>query len=171
VLGTSEGTVKTLYHNRKFLKSSSEIPEDATFGLILDRTSFYAESGGQEYDTGNIVIDGVADFEVSNVQVFNGYVLHIGHLKYGKIDVGNDVVCSYDEVRPFNILEFTEADRKAHNLSSGGGLCATTTPRRTYSTTHCARCSGTTSTRRARWWRQRSCASTFRTRRRSACPS
>jgi alanyl-tRNA synthetase len=44
------------------------------------------------------VIDGVADFEVTNVQVFNGYVLHIGHLKYGQLSVGNNVVSSYDEV-------------------------------------------------------------------------
>jgi alanyl-tRNA synthetase len=71
---------------------------DAVFGIILDRTSFYAEAGGQEYDTGNIVIDGIADFEVANVQVFNGYVLHIGHLKYGKLSVGDNVVSSYDEV-------------------------------------------------------------------------
>jgi alanyl-tRNA synthetase len=44
------------------------------------------------------VIDGIADFEVTNVQVFNGYVLHIGHLKYGKLSVGDNVVSSYDEV-------------------------------------------------------------------------
>jgi alanyl-tRNA synthetase len=98
VLGNHNGTVKSIYCNRKFLDSTSDIPEGTTFGLILDRTSFYAESGGQEYDTGSIVIDGVADFEVTNVQVFSGYVLHIGHLKYGQIDVGHDVVCSYDEV-------------------------------------------------------------------------
>jgi alanyl-tRNA synthetase len=80
------------------LKSTSNIPEDSSFGLLLDRTSFYAEAGGQEYDTGNIVIDGVADFQVSNVQVFNGYVLHIGRLKYGALEVGDEVVSSYDEV-------------------------------------------------------------------------
>ena len=68
------------------------------FGIILDRTSFYAEAGGQEYDTGNVVIDGDADFEVTNVQVFNGYVLHIGRLKYGQLSVGDSVVSSYDEV-------------------------------------------------------------------------
>lgn len=87
-----------MYSKKTFLKSTEEVPEDTSFGLLLDRTSFYAESGGQEYDTGSIVIDGVAEFEVTNVQVFNGYVLHIGHMKYGKLNVGDEVVSSYDEV-------------------------------------------------------------------------
>ncbi len=68
------------------------------FGILLDKTSFYAEAGGQEYDTGNIVIDGVADFEVVNVQAYNGYILHSGHLKYGVLGVGEEVISSYDEV-------------------------------------------------------------------------
>lgn len=97
-LGNISAAVKAIYHERKFLPSSSEIPEDTTFGVLLDKTSFYAEAGGQEYDTGNIVIDGVADFEVEDVQVFNGYVLHIGRLKYGQLKVGDEVVSSYDEV-------------------------------------------------------------------------
>lgn len=90
--------MKAVYHGKSFVTTTSNIPEDASFGIILDRTSFYAESGGQEYDTGNIVVDGSADFEVTNVQVFNGYVLHIGYLKYGKLSVGDQVVASYDEV-------------------------------------------------------------------------
>jgi alanyl-tRNA synthetase len=98
-MGTSTGVVKGIYHDRSFFKSTTDLATDSVFGLLLDRTSFYAESGGQEHDTGNIVIDGVADFEVTDVQVFNGYVLHIGHLKYGHLSVGDDVICSYDEVR------------------------------------------------------------------------
>lgn len=83
---------------KAFPDSTEQIPEGATFGVLLDRTSFYAESGGQEHDTGSIVIDGVAEFEVSDVQVYNGYVLHIGQLKYGALAIGDEVVSSYDEV-------------------------------------------------------------------------
>ena len=90
-----------IYHNKEFLQSTSAIPADASFGLLLDKTSFYAESGGQEHDTGSIIIDGVAEFEVSNVQVYNGYVLHIGQTKYGDFKIGDEVVSSYDEVRLF----------------------------------------------------------------------
>jgi len=104
-LGNINATVKAIYHDRKFLSSASDTPEGTTFGILLDKTSFYAEAGGQEYDTGNIVIDGVADFEVEDVQVFSGYVLHIGHLKYGQLKVGDEVVSSYDEVGLMNTSE------------------------------------------------------------------
>lgn len=97
-MGNIDATIKAIYQKKAFFRSTVDIPADSVFGIILDRTSFYAEAGGQEYDTGNIVIDGVADFKVTNVQVFNGYVLHIGHLKYGKLSVGDSVVSSYDEV-------------------------------------------------------------------------
>lgn len=97
-IGNADATIKAIYHSKSFVQTTSSISEDTSFGIILDRTSFYAESGGQEYDTGNIVVDGSADFEVTNVQVYNGYVLHTGYLKYGKLSVGDNVVASYDEV-------------------------------------------------------------------------
>lgn len=99
--GNINATVKAIIHSKLFVQSTVDIPHESTFGVILDATSFYAESGGQEYDTGNIVIDGLTDFEVTNVQVYNGYVLHTGFLKYGHLEVGNQVVSSYDEVRIF----------------------------------------------------------------------
>ena len=97
--GTTTSTVKAIYHEKAFLQSTSSLPEDASFGIILDRTNFYAEAGGQEYDTGSITIDDVAEFEVTDVQVFNGYVLHIGSLKYGALNVNDEVVATFDEVR------------------------------------------------------------------------
>lgn len=51
-----------------FVDSTKDIPEDTQIGVILDKTNFYAEQGGQEYDTGKIVIDGKTEFEVENVK-------------------------------------------------------------------------------------------------------
>ncbi|KZT19894.1 hypothetical protein NEOLEDRAFT_1123481 [Neolentinus lepideus HHB14362 ss-1] len=133
--GTITAKVKAVYYNKSFLESTASIPEDATFGLILDRTNFYAESGGQEYDQGSIVIDGAADFEVEDVQVFNGYVLHAGHLKYGSIGTGAEVICQYDELRRWpirnnhtatHILNFSLREVLGDHIDQKGSLVAPT---------------------------------------------
>jgi alanyl-tRNA synthetase len=98
VLGNTTGKVKAIYQKSKFVSDSSELEAGTAFGLLLDQTNFYAESGGQENDTGSITIDGEADFEVTDVQVYNGYVLHIGNMKEGQLKVGDEVTCTYDEV-------------------------------------------------------------------------
>ena len=95
--------VKAVYHAKHFLTGTKDVPEGEQLGLILDRTNFYAEQGGQEYDTGKIIIDGVAELEVQNVQVYAGYVLHTGYMKYGSLSVGNKVICEYDELRRWPI--------------------------------------------------------------------
>lgn len=67
---------------------------------MLDRTNFYAESGGQQCDTGSITLtNGKDDFIVEDVQTYNGFVLHIGSLTGGSISVGDSVTCEYDENR------------------------------------------------------------------------
>jgi alanyl-tRNA synthetase len=90
--------VKAIYDSRAFHSSTSDIAPGKSFGIILDKTCFYAESGGQEGDTGIITIDGKVEFEVEDVQVFNGYVMHVGTLKEGQLSLNNQVTCTYDEV-------------------------------------------------------------------------
>ena len=97
--GNITSVIKAVYHGKKFLKSTNEVPEREQFGLIVDRTNFYAEQGGQEFDTGKILIDGVAELDVQNVQVYAGYVLHTGFMNYGTLSVGDEVICEYDELR------------------------------------------------------------------------
>jgi alanyl-tRNA synthetase len=134
-LGNITAAVKGLYYNREFISSSSSIPEGANFGVLLNRTSFYAESGGQEYDTGNIVIDGATDFEVTNVQSYNGYVLHTGSLKYGQLSVGDEVISSYDELRRWplrsnhtatHILNYCLREVLGDHIDQKGSLVAPT---------------------------------------------
>ncbi|KAH0349858.1 alanyl-tRNA synthetase, partial [Aureobasidium melanogenum] len=97
--GNINATVKAIYHNKQFLSSTSEIPEGEQFGVILDKTNFYAEQGGQENDTGKILIDGEAELDVQNVQSYAGYVLHTGYMTYGTFKTGDSVICEYDELR------------------------------------------------------------------------
>ena len=92
--------VKAIFQAHKFVRESGALPESAApFGILLDRTNMYAEAGGQQADTGSLVIDGQAAFEVTDVQVANGYVLHTGFLKEGALQVGDEVVSTYDESR------------------------------------------------------------------------
>ncbi|KAJ2784978.1 Alanine--tRNA ligase [Coemansia javaensis] len=80
-------------------RSIATNPDDApVVGVVLDRTNFYAEQGGQEYDTGALVADD-GEFTVEDVQVYGGYVLHTGFLKYGALRVGDAVTAQYDELR------------------------------------------------------------------------
>ncbi|KAL8872537.1 MAG: hypothetical protein Q9174_001843, partial [Haloplaca sp. 1 TL-2023] len=91
--------IQTIYHSKKFHDSTADLPTDAQVGILLDRTNFYAEQGGQENDTGKLIIDGVAELDVQNVQVYAGYVLHTGYMKYGTFSVSDSVLCEYDDLR------------------------------------------------------------------------
>ncbi len=125
--------VKAIYQGGKFLNFTEEVPEGEQFGLILDRTNFYAEQGGQEFDTGRIVIDGEAEIGVQNVQVYAGYVMHTGYMNYGNFKLGDKVLCDYDELRrqPIrnnhtgtHILNFALREVLGEDVNQKGSLVA-----------------------------------------------
>ena len=65
--------------------------------LVLDKTSFYAESGGQVGDTGVITI-GDSTFEVINTtKDADGVILHHGTLNGDAVKVGDTVTTTYNE--------------------------------------------------------------------------
>ncbi|KAI0021151.1 tRNA synthetases class II (A)-domain-containing protein [Xylariomycetidae sp. FL0641] len=97
--GDTTGKVQLIFTGTDFLKSTKDLPPNAPFGVLLDKTNFYAEQGGQVADTGRLVIDDVAQFEVKDVQQYGGYILHNGFLKYGELNAGDEVICEYEELR------------------------------------------------------------------------
>ncbi len=67
--------------------------------LILDRTPFYGESGGQVGDTGTIRIGDETEFRVADTQKQNDVYLHIGALERGELVAGDEVETAIDSAR------------------------------------------------------------------------
>ncbi len=61
-----------------------EIGHSEPVTVVLDQTPFYGESGGQVGDTGELVGAGFR-FEVIDTQKEDGFTLHVGHLRSGKL--------------------------------------------------------------------------------------
>ncbi|MDC9582171.1 alanine--tRNA ligase [Xenorhabdus sp. PR6a] len=66
--------------------------------VILDKTSFYAESGGQVGDTGKLS-NGDGVFEVLDTQKYAQAIGHIGKLTKGSLSVNHTVNAEIDVVR------------------------------------------------------------------------
>ncbi len=66
--------------------------------IVLDRTPFYAESGGQVGDQGALVAPGV-QFAVADTQKIGGAFAHIGTLVAGELKVGDTVEAKVDAAR------------------------------------------------------------------------
>ena len=93
--------IKALYTDDGF-KETATVGEHGTFGIILHSTSFYAEQGGQIYDTGVLLVESDENdviFEVSDCQKFGAYVLHIGELKAGSIKLEDTLNVQVDYSR------------------------------------------------------------------------
>lgn len=99
VKGDAKARVQLIFDSKAFHGSTEALPPKTAVGILVDRTNFYAEAGGQVADTGRIVIDGLAEFKVMDVQNYGGYILHSGYVEYGALSAGDEVICEYDELR------------------------------------------------------------------------
>ena len=105
-------TLRAVYTSDGFVDSIT--PDSGVVGLVLDQTTFFAQAGGQVPDVGRLlsVDDGAdgASFEVTSVQSFGGYVLHMGVLKSGALETGAKLECAVDYERRLMIS-------KSHTLT------------------------------------------------------
>ncbi|CAL8073181.1 unnamed protein product [Calicophoron daubneyi] len=121
---TTDDAAKYIYHADKkdnyvftelaatvlAIRDESGFTETATisgrlYGLILDKTVFYAEAGGQQCDQGFIstVGDESNEMSVIDTQCKGGYILHIGRLE-GQFAVGDKVNLTIDAVRRSGLM-------------------------------------------------------------------
>lgn len=83
--------------------------------VVLDVTPFYAESGGQQADTGVIVLDGGARIEVDDVQApVKGLSVHHGRLVDGTVGFGETGTARIDVARRRAIARAHTATHLVH---------------------------------------------------------
>jgi alanyl-tRNA synthetase len=106
--------VEALWNGTDFdehLVASHTRPTDR-FAVILDKSCFYAESGGQTSDAGRLVVAGDArssvresasggggEFIVEETRITAGYIVHIGRIRSGEVRVGDFVEARIDQKR------------------------------------------------------------------------
>ena len=94
-----EATVVALFKDGVKVDSISDEGD-----IILDKTTFYAESGGQVADTGTIENDELA-LKVTNViKAPNKQHLHHVEVLYGEVKQGDKVTVKVDELRRMRIM-------------------------------------------------------------------
>lgn len=88
----NQATVVALYSAGETVEAVSA---DAEVVVILDNTSFYAESGGQVGDSGYLHTDS-AKIEISDCRKAGDHHMHIGRVMSGELKVGEQVSTSVD---------------------------------------------------------------------------
>jgi len=73
--------------------------ENGAVGIVLDKTNYYAEAGGQIYDTGSMITSSGAVISITNVQIYGSFVLHVGSVVEGEVKVGDTITCRVDYKR------------------------------------------------------------------------
>ncbi|MDR1508901.1 MAG: alanine--tRNA ligase, partial [Synergistaceae bacterium] len=95
---------------------TDEISEGSEAQIVLSRTPFYAERGGQVGDTGVLVLPGGgARFDVSDtVTPCGGLIVHSGRLAAGRIKTGMTLEASIDSERRSAIRKHHTATHLLH---------------------------------------------------------
>ena len=105
----AEAEVKGIIAGDQLCDQLEEVGHEAAVRLVLDRTPFYGESGGQVGDSGTIFGDGFR-FEVSDTQKDDDLLIHYGHLTEGTLTSGATVTARVDPDRRMAI-------RRAHSAT------------------------------------------------------
>ena len=108
---TATGKVMGLVVNGQFVEKMNAGEEG---WVILDKTPFYAESGGQVGDTGSLSEEGLL-FKVADCQApYKGVIAHIGKLDTGILSLGDTLKAEIDQERRQKIANNHTATHLLH---------------------------------------------------------
>ena len=111
---SASGKVLGIVAGTQLCNELQEIGHDQSVVVVLDRSPFYGESGGQVGDSGELSGEGVL-FQVNDTQKDGELILHIGHLKQGKLKVGQTLTATVDASRRQGIRRAHSATHLLHH--------------------------------------------------------
>ncbi|MDG6409216.1 alanine--tRNA ligase [Glaesserella parasuis] len=106
-----EATVVALFSNGKAVEA---IQSGENAVVVLDRTAFYGESGGQVGDSG-VIASEICNFEVNDTQKYGQVFGHIGQLASGTLSVGDKVKAEVNTTRRHAITLNHSANHLLHS--------------------------------------------------------
>jgi alanyl-tRNA synthetase len=92
----------------------NEVGHESPVVVVLNRTPFYGEAGGQVGDTGTLE-SRECEFKVLDTQRHGGFILHRGHLRRGTLRVGMIVNARVDAQRRAGIRRAHSATHLLHH--------------------------------------------------------
>ena len=96
-------------------KSVSEADINSDVEIVLDRTPFYAQGGGQLPDGGLITLANGAVVEIDDVQIpVPGLYIHRGQIISGSVDLNNSAIAAIDIERRLAISRAHTATHMVH---------------------------------------------------------
>lgn len=105
----AEAQVVGLIAQGRLVESVEEIGSAEPIAVVLDKTPFYGEAGGQVGDKGAILGEGF-EFRVVDTQKDGDLILHLGHLQRGILSLESQVTAQVDGER-------RGAIRRAHSAT------------------------------------------------------
>ncbi len=85
---------------------TGQLNEGEEAALLLDRTNFYAEQGGQVGDSG-VITTSTGRFEVEDTQKLGDGVLHLGRVAKGHLECGQSATLQVGGQRPHTMRNHT----------------------------------------------------------------
>ncbi|MEX0675843.1 MAG: alanine--tRNA ligase [Pirellulales bacterium] len=106
---TAEAQIVGIIARDELVEQIDEVGHGRPICLVLDKTPFYGESGGQVGDTGEISGRDFR-FDVTDTQKEGSFTLHLGHLRTGRLEQGATVTARVD-------VERRQEIRRAHSAT------------------------------------------------------
>jgi alanyl-tRNA synthetase len=110
----ADGEVIGIVAEERLVEVLDEVGHESPVVVVLNRTPFYGEAGGQVGDMG-VLENGECQFKVQDTQRYGGFVLHKGHLRKGRLNVGMILNARVDANRRAGIRRAHSATHLLHH--------------------------------------------------------